>query len=771
LKHRAFASGVIFAILLLVGLTAKVAVNAAPALQSTDVVRRTPTTPATPIPTPTLMGWRGRIASNTPYATSGDGSIVRIHVFERVDEPITLTYYDITLSGLSGSKPEYGPYAAEFAPVPAGRWTVSLPDLDASVEIDADGYNLIEVEFAPYTIAEATTAARNTPTPTPIGGELWEGQILSVSEGPLPDGAILRVTVQGQEGHTVQVSTLAGFVTQGTTGTKKEELGLYTVEFAPLTSGRYLVTPAGLNVSLTVDLDPYTTVAVDFRPVSSRPRPPATSTPVPATATPTPSRTPTPEMQWVGAVLSREKLALETALATVAVRVDGIQNLLITLTSEDTTLTCNTGTGSKPGDYVCEFQSLSPGTYSVGAQGLEPLIPVVVEGGETVWIEFRQEPVPPDPIVWLARLVRNSSQPWPGGDASSNIVVQVDTWPGQVVSLRSASGREAFCDTSERPNYDTYVCEFGGLMPGVYAVSPVGIPAELRLFMDGFGSAEVLFESLLATASPVPIPTRIIGAGALPAGTQTTSRETTQVSVVTRTPTQTATSTATSTPTRPPSVPTATPTPTLSPTPEPARGWVGRVVQDDAGVGVGTIVVRVLGLNDQPVIVRSGTWSARGLTGSKPEYGENAVEFGGLNQGDFTLELEGLGAILPVQLRSGGFLLVEFQYGVLPTPTATPQTGVWVGAVTTNTSSDAPAGAWSTVIVKIPGVESMAVTLDSGGFSTTCVTGTKPEHGPGACEVGGLWPATYHVTPQGLGPSVDVWLDGAGSATVEFWVR
>jgi hypothetical protein len=761
---------VVLVVLLLAGLTAKVAVNASPAVQSTDVVRRTPTTTSTPIPTPAIVGWRGRVVSNTPYATSGDGSIVRVYVFERADEPITLTYYDITLSGLSGSKPEYGPYAAEFAPVPAGRWTISLPDLNASVEVDADGYNLAVVEFAPYTNAEATTAARNTPTPTPIGGELWEGQVLSVSEGPLPDGAILRVTVQGQEDHMVQVSTSAGFVTEGTTGTK-EELGFYTVEFAPLTAGRYIVTPAGLNTSLIVDLDRYMTVVVDFRPVSGRPRPPVTSTSVPATPMPTPSLTPTPSMQWVGAVLSREKLDLGTDLATVAARVDGVQNLLITLTSGDTVLTCNTRSGSDHGDDSCEFGGLSPGTYSIGAQGLESVIPVVVEQGESVLVEFRQEPVPPGPVVWLARVVRNSSQPWPGRDASSAITVQVEGRRGQVVSLRSASGEETFCETGIKPEYDTYTCELGGLGRGVYAVSPVGIPAELRLFMDGLGSAEVVFESLLATASPVPIPTRVIGAGALPAGTPTASSGATKVPVVTHTPTQVPTSTATSTPTRPPPVATATPTPTLSPTPAPARGWVGRVVRDDTGVGVGTIVVRALGLDGQPVILRSGTWSARGLTGSKPEHGEHAVEFGGLNQGDFTLELEGLGAILPVQLRPGGFLLVEFQYDVLPTPTPTPQAGVWVGAVTRNTSGDAPAGAWSTIIVKVPGVDSLAVTLDSGGFATTCVTGTKPEYGPGACEVGGLWPGTYRVTPPGLGPSVDVWLDGAGSATVEFWVR
>jgi hypothetical protein len=199
---------------------------------------------------------------------------------------------------------------------------------------------------------------------------------------------------------------------------------------------------------------------------------------------------------------------------------------------------------------------------------------------------------------------------------------------------------------------------------------------------------------------------------------------------------------------------------------------VGRVVQDDAGIGIGTIVVRVLGVKDQPVILRSGPWSARGLTGSKPEYGEHAVEFGGLNRGGFEVGLEGLDTVLPIHLQPGGFLLVEFRYDVLPTPTPTPQRGIWVGLVTSNTSSDAWAGAWSTIIVKIPGVDGLPVNLDSGGgFVTTCITGTKPEHGPGACEVGGLWPATYSVIPEGLGPSVDVWLDGAGSATVEFWIQ
>ncbi len=617
----------------------------------------------------------------------------------------------------------------------------------------------------------ATTAL--TPTLTPIGGEPWEGRVLNVSDGPLSTGAILRVTVQGQKGNLVQISTSVGPVTQSTTGTK-EELGPDTAEFAPLTPGRYIITPAGLNTSLAVELDWYKTAVVEFRPVSGWPRLTATPVPAPATATPTPSPTPTPLMQWVGVVLRHDKAYQGKVFAAIAVRAEGLRDLPIALTSGDTTLTCITGTKPEYGDYACEFGGLSPGTYSISAQGLEPVIPVMMGQGDFVLAEFRQDPIPPGPTVWLGRVVRNSSQPWPGNGVSSAIAARVEGRRGQVVSLRSAGGWEAFCDTGSKPEYGDYACEFGGLWPGVYTVSPVGIPAEVRLYVDGVGFAEVAFESSFATATPAPTPTRIIGAGALPARTPTAVARTTPTPTVTQAPSRAA-YTATPTPTRLSPVATATPTSSPTLTPTPAHGWVGRVVQDDVGVGIGTIVVRVLGLKDQPVILRSGPWSVRGLTGSKAEYGEYAVEFGGLNQGDFSVELEGLAAILPVHLQPGGFLLVEFRYDLIPTATPTttaPRSGVWVGAVTRNTSGDAPAGVWSTIIVKIPGVDSLTVTLNSGGgFSTTCITGTKPEHGPGACEVGGLWPGTYRVIPQGLGPSVDVWLDGAGSATVEFWVQ
>jgi hypothetical protein len=476
-------------------------------------------------------------------------------------------------------------------------------------------------------------------------------------------------------------------------------------------------------------------------------------------------------MQWVGAILRHDKPSPGKVFASIVVRVNGLPDLPVTLTSGDTALTCITGAKPEYGDYACEFGGLSSGTYYITARGLAPVVPVMIGQGDFVLAEFRQEPAPPGQLVWLGRVARNSSQPSPGNGVSSAIAVRVEGRRGQVVSLRASGGWETFCDTGTKPEYGDYACEFGGLWPGVYTVSPVDIPAEVQLYMDGVGFAEVAFEPVLAEASPTLSPTRLIGAGASPVGTPTTSGRTTLTPSRTRTPTRVA-RVATATPTRTRPVATSTTTPTLTPTPTPPLGWVGRVVKDEPGIGIGTIVVRVLGVKDQPVILRSGPWSAQGLTGSKPEYGEHAVEFGGLNRGDFSVELEGLGAVLPIHLQPGGFSLVEFRYDVLPTPTPTPRPGVWVGAVTSNTSGDAWSGAWSTMIVKIPGVDGLPITLDSsGGYITTCITGTKPEYGPGACEVGGLWPATYRVTPEGLGPSVDVWLDGAGSATVEFWIQ
>jgi hypothetical protein len=91
-------------------------------------------------------------------------------------------------------------------------------------------------------------------------------------------------------------------------------------------------------------------------------------------------------------------------------------------------------------------------------------------------------------------------------------------------------------------------------------------------------------------------------------------------------------------------------------------------VEEVNGV-VGTIAVRAAGLENHPVIVRSsGGWeSPIQLTGSKPELGEYATEFGGLSPGDYIVELVDL-AKFEVNLGGGQFLLIEFRYDFVNPP-------------------------------------------------------------------------------------------------------
>jgi hypothetical protein len=206
---------------------------------------------------------------------------------------------------------------------------------------------------------------------------------------------------------------------------------------------------------------------------------------------------------------------------------------------------------------------------------------------------------------------------------------------GQVIALRSARGTERFCEVTPNPVLGSLVCEFGQLGPGVYLVEAVNIGAGQRLFVDGMGLAEIEFSprATYATLALAQSPA-IVGQGAEP-----------------RRPTITATIPQAQV------IATATPTPS----PAPAFAWQGRIVET-VEQAAGAIGVRAAGLKDHPVILRSGGWqSPVQLTGTKPEWGEYATEFGGLAQGEYIVELVDL-AKLKVALGPDQFLLVEFRY-------------------------------------------------------------------------------------------------------------
>jgi hypothetical protein len=106
----------------------------------------------------------------------------------------------------------------------------------------------------------------------------------------------------------------------------------------------------------------------------------------------------------------------------------------------------------------------------------------------------------------------------------------------------------------------------------------------------------------------------------------------------------------------------------------------------------------------------------------------------------------------------------------VPQPSPTPARRGWQGWVVSNTSgSGEGTGVWSVIIVRVINRTDMPVTLTGGGgWSATCLTGTKPEYGPDACEFGGLWPGTYYLRPEGADIQLELEMDGLGAAFVEF---
>ncbi len=655
-----------------------------PTRTSTPKVVPTAAPQSTQTPTIAPLVWAGRLVSNTPGYTKGGGSIFRVYVTGVSGTPIELRSDDELIKADSGSKPEFGPYAAEFAPVTAGTWNISVPALGVSLPLVADGYNFAVIEFLQV---PATQTAQTEASPTPSTGQVWEGKLVEEKWGQGGPFARVLIRVAGLSGQPVRLSTLDSVINTAATGQKPDELGPDVVEFAGLTPGRYILEPVGLRARFDVELKANTETWVEFTPQVIPPTPTLTTTPYPTftpapptataspTITPTPSDTPTPTLtpvptptdtplpsptpvtRWLGAVASRFKGSTDPA--SISVRVFGIEGLPVRLSAAGAGTTgerrCITGQEAAEAD-LCTFEAVLPGRYVLSPEGLGLSLPVTVEASEKESVVFDLEVLPPGVTGWQARTLKNSSgfQAAPG--AASTIMVRLTGRPGQVVALHSARGAEQTCEVRPNPLLGGLGCEFGQLLPGVYRVEALHTGANLRLFMDGAGAAEVEFSpsATYATLALAQLPP-VAGHGMQP------YLPTVTPAPVTFTPTPAAVVV------RPNPTQTPTPTPTITPTPTPTFAWQGRIVQTQEGV-VGTIGVRAAGLKDHPVMIRSGPWQSQlQLTGTKPELGEYATEFGGLATGEYIIELVDL-AEMRVTLGPGQFMLVEFRYDFVNPP-------------------------------------------------------------------------------------------------------
>ncbi|MGD9375621.1 MAG: hypothetical protein PVJ23_07545, partial [Anaerolineae bacterium] len=198
--------------------------------------------------------------------------------------------------------------------------------------------------------------------------------------------------------------------------------------------------------------------------------------------------------------------------------------------------------------------------------------------------------------------------------------------------------------------------------------------------------------------------------------------------------------------------------------PAPQTRWVGSVVENTSGSQAtehanSAIAVIVAGRPWHQVEIWADGFAASCTTGYKPEYGPDACEFGGLR------------AATPDQSPTAQPVVSPGVPSVTQpqaTPTATAST--WQGRIVRNTSGEQEgSGVSSVIVVRVIGWPGVPVTITGGGgWKAFCITGTKPEYGPDACEFGGLWPSVYTLSPEGADMAVDVEMDGRGIAFVEF---
>jgi LysM repeat protein len=200
--------------------------------------------------------------------------------------------------------------------------------------------------------------------------------------------------------------------------------------------------------------------------------------------------------------------------------------------------------------------------------------------------------------------------------------------------------------------------------------------------------------------------------------------------------------------------------------------WTGSQIAHNADPdGITTLLVLVEeGHEGLDVMLRSADgWVARGVTGVYFEYSWLPnFAFRDIPGGDYELWVEGEASkVIKVSVDPGWRATVDLKWKIVsPDPAVSPDG--WIAEVVDNTSGSEPIGAFSILVVRTGAIGNKIRLTAPGTFEAVCVTGTKPEHGTGACDFGGLNAGTYTVNLDGTQAAVELYLDGVGTAFVEF---
>ncbi len=470
--------------------------------------------------------WKAEITQQWPDLDLA-GSVLRVSVQGKSGLPIVVrSVGDFETINFAGTKPEYGPYVAEFAPLSRGTYFVEPQGLGTIFKVWLDGKNYTRVDFTPVACAPTSTPTpRSTstprprqsatrspgttvppaPTPTQLSDAAthWRGRVAQHLRDL--DGryfATIAVRVIGRPaGQQVEIHS-GGWSETCTTGTKSEH-GPDACEFGALVAGTYRLVPKDLGTHLDVTVGLQDFVLVEFYYVG-----------------------PAPRTRWVGSVVENSSgpRATEHANSAITVVVSGRPWHEVGIRANGWTTTCTTGTKPDYGPDACEFGGLRAGTYTVTAKDLGTSVSVTVDGWGWALVRFDEVAVPPprpagalaQPTVrptqipastpatprpsptrassgWQGRVLSNTSGEREGTGIWSVIVVQVLNHAGVPVQISTGGGWSATCVSGTKPEYGPDACEFGGLWPGIYYLQPEGADVQVEVEMDGMGIAFVEF--------------------------------------------------------------------------------------------------------------------------------------------------------------------------------------------------------------------------------------------------------------------------------------
>lgn len=421
-----------------------------------------------------------------------------------------------------------------FENLPAGVYRLSVPGASiVRTDLRVDGYSQLRVDI----IQPAPVEPPPPPPPPPAAPDGWQATISDA--GPSPGFGIVRVAVDDKPGLPVQISA-SGWDGYVQFAGSKAEYGPDALEFAPLGSGAYTITPAEIGISAEVNLDAARVLMVAFTPGSAEAERPAAGSAIGGKVANGAGHTIVlrgPEGELSRVVASDETYRFESLAAGAytlfipdsdqrrsGLEMDGSNERTANFALPAPLLGQSSVLGQVPGgaglevslsirggqslvqvlgeDERFEFSALAAGEYRLAVSGPEGEIVEAIQLDGSNRVDVTLTLPAPAMDAWQAAV--SDGGPGPGFGV---VRVKVEGQAGLAVRIWTSGWEGMVRRTGEKPEYGEFALEFAPLGSGHYFVEPEGLGVRAEVTTDGSRVAWVTFgRGVTAAAVPVEEP-------------------------------------------------------------------------------------------------------------------------------------------------------------------------------------------------------------------------------------------------------------------------